>query len=107
MLVVGWNKLTLLSGEDGQAIITLHLQDCHPVAPVLVQDFTGDGWNDDIITCSDKYKPSCCYCWYHLCCSPTLSYVSVVARVLFSPKCVCVWCVCVYTCARQEKKIKI
>ena len=55
MLVMGWNTLTLLSGEDGVSVSTIHLGNCQSVAPVLIEDFTGDGWNDVIITCSDKY----------------------------------------------------
>lgn len=51
---MGWDVLTLLSGEDGVPRSAIRLQNCQPVAPLLVVDFTGDGWNDIIVTCPDK-----------------------------------------------------
>ncbi len=54
ILIMGWDVLTLLSGETGLPVTSVMLQDCHPVAPPQVVDFTGDGWNDVIVTCPDK-----------------------------------------------------
>ena len=53
-MIMGWDVLTLLSGKDGTQVASVRLQDCHPVAPLQVVDFSGDGWNDVIITCPDK-----------------------------------------------------
>ena len=52
--MAGWNVLVLLSGEDGTMAASLWTN-CQPVAPIVVDDFTGDGLNDLIVTCSDKY----------------------------------------------------
>ena len=55
MLILGWDSLLLLSGEEGETISAIHhIEDCHPVAPIQVADFTGDGWNDIIVTCPDR-----------------------------------------------------
>lgn len=51
---MGWDIITILSGETGEPVSSVRLQSCHPVAPLRVVDFTGDGWNDIIVTCPDK-----------------------------------------------------
>ena len=48
---MGWNILTLLSGDEGVPVSSIRLKDCKPVAPLQVVDFTGDGWNDIIVSC--------------------------------------------------------
>ena len=53
ILVVGWNVLVLLSGEDGTVTASVW-SNCQPVAPFVIADFTGDGLNDIIVTCADK-----------------------------------------------------
>ena len=53
VVIMGWDILTLLSGADGGVLSTVKLPKCHPVAPLVVADFTGDGWNDIIVTCPD------------------------------------------------------
>ena len=54
ILLMGWDALTLLSAEDGVTVTTMVFHDCNPVAPVLVEDFNGDGWNDVVLMCQDK-----------------------------------------------------
>ncbi len=51
---MGWDALTLLSAEEGVTVTTMVFHDCNPVAPVLVEDFNGDGWNDVVLMCQDK-----------------------------------------------------
>ena len=52
--MMGWDKLTLLSAEDGVPVTSTQFNKCNPMAPVLVEDFNGDGWNDVILVCQDK-----------------------------------------------------
>ena len=48
----------LLSGEDGEMVTKIWLP-CQPVAKPVLADFTGDGWNDVIITCAEGWVSAC------------------------------------------------
>ena len=54
MLVVGWSRATILDGYDGSTTSTFSLP-CPPVMKVKVVDFTGDGINDIIVMCADRW----------------------------------------------------
>ena len=53
VLVVGWERATILQSEDGGTTSEFALT-CHPVQQPVVADFTGDGVNDIIITCDTR-----------------------------------------------------
>jgi hypothetical protein len=55
VLILGWRGLVVLSGRDGAVAAYLRLP-CPPIAPPIVADFSDDGWNDVILTCSDRYE---------------------------------------------------
>ena len=52
ILVIGWNMMEILSAEDGHSVSVTKLT-CQSVSPPVVADFSGDGWNDIIITCAN------------------------------------------------------
>ncbi len=54
VLVSGWQWMVLVRGDDGSTAASLR-HACQPVAPPVVADFTNDGLNDIIITCSEGY----------------------------------------------------
>ena len=54
--------MVLLSGEDGEVVTRIKLP-CQPVSAPVLADFTGDGWNDVIITCAERWVSVCImYC---------------------------------------------
>ena len=57
----------LLSGEDGEVVSRIKLP-CQPVATPVLADFTGDGWNDVIVTCAERWVSACtCIDYLHTC----------------------------------------
>ncbi|XP_065913962.1 uncharacterized protein [Dysidea avara] len=54
ILVVGWKHIAMVNSYNGFDITTTSIP-CPPVNRPIVRDFTGDGVNDVILTCRNKY----------------------------------------------------
>ncbi len=53
MLIIGWNKATILDGYDGNTMVEFNIP-CPPIMKALIADFTNDGINDILIVCADR-----------------------------------------------------
>lgn len=49
-MIVGLDTLNLVSAEDGELLSSVKYN-CPAMTHPVVADFSGDGWNDVIITC--------------------------------------------------------
>ena len=50
VILSGWDKVVLLSNDNGEVMTTINLP-CQPVEPPKIVDFDGDSLNDVIVTC--------------------------------------------------------
>ena len=54
LAVVGFNTLVLIDLRSGR-VLAEHSLPCYSARPPVMEDFSGDGWNDIIVTCQNGY----------------------------------------------------